>query len=66
MTPKQIVEHFDNSIEFAAYNLGFSGNAVKNWLKAERVPIKTQLLIQAITGGKLVADEVRKPHSVKE
>lgn len=63
MTPKEVVEHFDNSIEFAAYNLGFSGNAVKNWVKQNKVPLKTQLLIQAITGGKLTADEVPMPHA---
>jgi hypothetical protein len=55
MTPEQIIKHFDGSIPFAAYNLGFTDAAVRKWVKNGAVPEKTQRLVEAVTGGKLKA-----------
>ena len=60
MTPEQIIKYYDGSTSFAAYNLGYSESAIRNWLKSGQVPFKAQRLIQAITAGKLQAKEVDK------
>lgn len=60
MTPEQVVKHFDNSISFAAYNLGFTDAAVRKWINNGRIPNRTQTLIQAMTGGKLKADKGKR------
>ena len=60
MTPKDVIKHYDGSIPFAAYNLGFSDQAVRHWLAKKRIPFKTQLLIESLTGGKLKANKVKK------
>jgi hypothetical protein len=56
MTAEQIIKHFDNSISFAAYNLGFTEAAIRKWVKEGRVPDKTQRLVQGLTNGKLKAN----------
>ncbi len=56
MTPEQVIKHYDGSISYAAYNLGFSDQAVRHWVAKKRIPSKTQQLIEALTAGKLKAD----------
>jgi hypothetical protein len=60
MTPQQVIKHYDNSTTFAGYNLGFSEAAVKKWVADDRIPRRTQVLIENLTGGKLKADKVKK------
>lgn len=60
MTAQQVLKHYDNSTTFAGYNLGFSEAAVKKWVAEDRIPYRTQVLIESITGGKLKADRVKK------
>jgi len=57
MTPQQVLKHYDSSTTFAGYNLGYSEAAVKKWLAEDRIPHRTQVLIESITGGKLKADK---------
>ena len=60
MTPEQVIKHYDKSIPFAAYNLGFSDAAVRKWVASGEIPVRTQTLIEALTGGKLRAEKVKK------
>jgi len=60
MTPTQVVKHFDNNLQFAAYNLGFTDAAIRKWIANGKVPVRTQVLIEGITGGKLKADKAKK------
>ena len=60
MKPEQIVKHYDNSVLFAAYNIGYSEASVRGWLKSGVVPQKAQALIESLTGGKLRADKGKK------
>lgn len=57
MTPNDVIKHYDGSIPFAAYNLGFSDQAVRHWVTKKCIPHKTQRLIEAVSGGKLKADK---------
>jgi len=59
MTPSQIVQHFDNSTAFTAYNLGCSEAAVKKWIDRKKVPHRIQLLAESLTGGKLKATKIK-------
>ena len=60
MTADQIVKHFHGSVEFTAYNLGYSEAAVRKWVSDKRVPPKPQRLVELITAGKLKADKIVK------
>ena len=60
MTPDQVIKHYDNNLQFTAYNLGFTDAAVRKWKKKGEIPFRTQQLIEAITGGKLKAVKVEK------
>lgn len=54
MTLKQLLDHFGDK-RTAAFNIGYSEQAVDYWIKEKRIPFKAQRLIQAITNGKLIA-----------
>lgn len=60
MTPTQVVKHY-GSITNAARELGFEYETVRGWAKGEppRIPPRTQIVIESITGGKLKADKRR-------
>jgi hypothetical protein len=60
MTPSQLVKHYDNSVLFTAYNLGYSEASVRGWVKIGTVPAKVQTLVESLTGGKLKAAKAAK------
>lgn len=56
MTPKQVIKHYGNGdLREAAYRLGYSENALRYWVKKNRVPRHAQKRIAAESGGKLKA-----------
>ena len=64
MTPQEVIKHFDNSIPFVAYNLGYSEAAVRKWVTEKKVARRAQILIEALTRGKLKADKPKgKPNA---
>lgn len=56
MTPNQVIKHYGSKRE-AAYWLGFTEQAVQYWINKNRVPKRTQKLIEQMTGGRLKAQE---------
>ncbi len=56
MTPENVIEYFGTQVE-AAKALNVTRQIVSYWLREQRIPIKTQALIQLQTGGKLRADK---------
>ena len=57
MTPKQVIKHYGNGdLREAAYQLKYSENALRYWLKQNRVPRHAQKRIAAESGGKLKAN----------
>lgn len=57
MTVDQVIKHYDGNMQFAAYNLGFTDAAIRKWKSENRIPHRTQQLIESLTGGKLKADK---------
>lgn len=55
MTYDQVLKHYDGNLQFTAYNLGFTDSALRKWKAKGLIPIRTQVLIEGITGGKLKA-----------
>lgn len=55
MTPQDIISYFGSQAE-AAKKLGCTRAIVSFWEKKNRVPVKTQLLIEVKTRRKLKAD----------
>lgn len=54
MTPKQVIKHYGNGdLREAAYRLGYSENALRYWVKKNRVPRHAQKRIALDSGGKL-------------
>jgi len=63
MTPKQVIKHYGNGdLREAAYRLGYSENALRYWVKKNRVPRHAQKRIAAESGGKLKAMRPTKPN----
>ena len=60
MTPAQLVKHYDGSVLFTAYNLGYSEASVRGWVKNGAIPAKVQTLVESLTGGKLKAAKAVK------
>ena len=57
MTPQQLIKHFDDSVPFTAYNLAYSEAAIRKWVQLGEVPIRAQMLAEALSGGKVKADK---------
>jgi len=66
MTPEQVIKHYDNNLQFAAYNLGFTDAAIRKWKINGVIPHRTQRLIESITGGKLKADKRKMTPVVRD
>jgi hypothetical protein len=60
MTPKQLLEHYGGSNLAAAVALGYTEPSIRNWINANKIPYKAQRIIEAVTGGKLVARKEKK------
>lgn len=56
----QVLKHYDNNLQFAAYKLGFTDAALRKWKAKGEIPFRTQQLIESLTGGKLKAAKVKK------
>lgn len=65
MTPKQLLRHFGGAepatqakaIRHAAHHLGYTAQAVTNWVKIGRIPLRAQVIIDVATAGKLKASK---------
>lgn len=55
MNTKELIQHFDNSVEAAAAALGVSRNAIYMW--GNEIPELRQFQIEVITGGALRVDD---------
>ncbi len=54
MTPKQVIKHYGNGdLREAAYRLGYSENALRYWVKKNRVPRHAQKRMAVESGGRL-------------
>ena len=59
MTPKQLISKYETPLR-AAYELGYTVQAVQYWIKQNRIPLRAQELIEAKTGGELKVGKVKK------
>ncbi len=55
MKPEQVISYF-GSQEKAAKELGYWQSAVAQWVTSKRVPALSQLRIEELTKGQLLAD----------
>jgi len=55
MTFKDILKHF-GTVDRASMSLHYTRMAIYNWQK-RGIPYRTQIVIQAVTGGKLKAEK---------
>lgn len=56
MKYKDLIEHYGSELKAAA-ELGISPTTIANWGKADFIPRISQLAIQTLTKGYLLADE---------
>ncbi len=56
MTPTQVIRHFGDE-RTAAYKLGITTEAIKQWKKKKIIPRMTQHAIAHITNDALTVDE---------
>ena len=57
MKPADLIAHCSNNVTKAAALAEVSEMAVRNWLKADSIPIIQQRSIEILTKGALKADE---------
>lgn len=55
MTLKQLLDHYGGSNLAIALAIGYTEPAVRHWIKNKRIPYKAQRVIEAASGGKLIA-----------
>lgn len=60
MTLKQLLEHYGGSNLAVALAIGYTEPAVRHWIKNNRIPYKAQRVIEAASGGKLIARKDKK------
>jgi len=60
MTLKQLLDHYGGSNLAIALAIGYTEPAVRHWIKNKRIPYKAQRVIEAASGGKLIARKEKK------
>lgn len=60
MTLKQLFAHYGTNNLVIALAIGYTEPAIRHWVKKGHIPFKAQKMIEAATGGKLIARKIRK------
>lgn len=55
MTPQDLIDYFGNAYRFSKAT-PMRAQSFHNWVKAGRIPVPSQLLIEKLTEGKLKAE----------
>jgi len=56
MSPSQLMKHYKNNKSEASRDIGCSRATLGNWVKAKKIPLPWQALIEKKTANKLRAD----------
>jgi hypothetical protein len=59
MTPKELIQHFGDDHQ-AAHSLGKTVPCIRQWVALKKIPYWSQLAIQALTDGVLLADQPKR------
>lgn len=59
MTPKQAIAHWSNQTTLARV-LGVTRQAVQNWKKRGRIPLRVQLTLHEMSSGALKVESVKR------
>ena len=60
MTPKQLMDYYKGNRLAIAFAIGYTEPAIRHWENNGVIPYRAQLLVQSVTGGKLVARKEKK------
>jgi hypothetical protein len=60
MTLKQLMDHYGGNRLAIALAIGYTEPAIRHWEKSGAIPYKAQRILEAATGGKLVARRNKK------
>lgn len=59
MTPQDLIEYYGNAYRFSKL-VPLSAQTFHNWVKKGKIPVRSQLMIETLTKGKLKAEWVKK------